>query len=191
MKTALLVTTGLMWVSTGCSAIGRSEPNPEIRMQAGLDALAQNDIARAQEHFQWVYNNQPGKQIGYEALLAFIATELDPRNPDRQLYTSSELAERLIRAPDAPPWMRPLGNTFYLLALELGAHDERMAQSRMAQDLPQLEKASLAAQLRALRLERDSLEKKSNQLAEQLSKTDKDLKEKSAELERLRKTIRG
>jgi hypothetical protein len=192
MNLVRLLFASLVLTVAGCAALGSSsEPDAEVRMQQGLQALAQNDIAAAQRHFEWVYTSQAGKPIAYEALLALIATEMDPRNPGRKLYASSELSERLIRTPDAPAWMRPLGNTFYLLALELGANEERMAQSRLAEGLPKLQQASLAAQLKELRDERDALLKRNTDLVEQLEKNAKELKDSRTELERLKKIIRG
>lgn len=179
----------------GCAFAGKvGAPDPETRLEAGLAALAEHDMSTAQEHLEWVYRNHPSEPVGLQALLALTAAELDPRNPTRSLWESADLAAQLLHSPDAPTWTRPVGHTLYLVALELGAKEERMAQAQAALDaaLPTLPGGvSLPAQLKAAEHERDQLRNTVDSLQQQVASTKKELEERKAELERIRKTIKG
>jgi hypothetical protein len=178
----------------GCAFAGRGgSPDPEQRLQAGLAALAEQDMVRAQEHLEWVYRNHPSEPVGMHALLAMTAAELDPRNPTRSLWEGADLAAQLLHSPDAPAWTRPLGHTLYLVALELGANEERMAQAQAALDaaLPTFPGTSLPTQLKTVQAERDQLQGTVDSLQQQVTSARKELEEKKAELERIRKTIKG
>lgn len=178
----------------GCAIAARGgSPDPEERLRLGLEALAEQDMMTAQEHLEWVYRNHPSEPVGLHALLALIAAELDPRNPTRSLWTGADLAGQLLHSADAPAWTQPLGHTLYLVALELGANEERMAQAQKALDeaLPEFPGASLPAQLKASQSEVDRLQGRVDSLQQQVGVTKKELEEKNAELERIRRTIKG
>jgi hypothetical protein len=191
MITRRLLLTGLVLAVAGCAALGRSTPDPELRLQLGLAALAENDVAGARPHLDWVYRNYPAQAPGHQALLALIAAELDPRNPDRSLWTSADLAAQLIGAAGAPAWSRPVANTLYLVALELGASEERAAAAQQKVDMPRFDGPSLAAQMRELEEERDAQKRRADAQAQQIEQLEKEIREKNAEIERIRRTIRG
>jgi hypothetical protein len=197
MRRALLLALLVAGV-TGCAAFGNGaepEPEPERRLQMGLEALAQRDYSRAQEHLDWVYRTHWREPIGQQALLVLIAAEMDPRNTTRRLWASADMSARLLGIEPAPGWMDPLAETLYLLALELGANEERIARAQAALDsaqtLPKFTGQSYPAQVQALRTERDSLQRRLEALSTEREAMDKELKEKTAELERIRKTVRG
>ena len=53
----------------GCAFAGKvGAPDPETRLEAGLAALAEQDMSTAQEHLEWVYRNHPSQPIGLQAL---------------------------------------------------------------------------------------------------------------------------
>jgi hypothetical protein len=181
---------------TGCAAFGNgAAPEPERRLELGLQALAERDYSRAQEHLEWVYRTHWQEPVGQQALLALIAAEMDPRNTTRRLWASADMSARLLGIEQSPRWMEPLGETLYLLALELGANEERIARAQAAldsaQSLPKFTGQSYPAQVQALRTERDSLKRRLDVLSTEREAMDKELKEKTAELERIRKTVRG
>jgi hypothetical protein len=192
-KSRLLIFAAV--VLAGCALAGRGgEPDPETRLQLGLSALAEQDMVSAQEHLEWVYRNHPSEPIGTQAHLALIAAELDPRNPTRSLWNSADLAAQLLHAPDAPAWSRPLGHTLYLVALELGANEERIAQAEAALDaagLPELNGQSFPAQIKTAQEERDRLQRQVDSLQLRIGQTRKELDDTKAELERIRKTVKG
>ncbi len=179
----------------GCAFAGRgSGPDPETRLHLGLTALAEQDLLTAQEHLEWVVRAHPTEDVGTRALLALIAAELDPRNPTRSLWTAADLAAQLLHAPETPDWTRPIGHTLYLVALELGANEDRIARTEAALDsagLPDFNGLSVPAQLRAAQEERDRLQRQVDALQQQIASTRKELEEKTAELERVRKTVKG
>lgn len=196
MKRAPLLLALLLAGVTGCAALGNGvEPEPELRLELGLQALAQRDFPRAQEHLEWVYHNHWQEPVGQQALLVLIAAEMDPRNTTRRLWASADMSARLLGIERAPRWMQPIGETLYLLALELGANEERISRTQAALDsaqtLPKFTGQSYPAQVQALRTERDSLKQRLDVLITERDSVDKELKEKTAELERIRRTVRG
>jgi SMC interacting uncharacterized protein involved in chromosome segregation len=104
------------------------------------------------------------------------------------------MAARLLGIEQAPPWMRPIGESMYLLSLEMGANEERIARAQAAldsaQSLPTFTGQSHPAQIEGLRTERDNLRRRLDQVVVARDSIDKELKEKTAELERVRRTIR-
>ena len=60
---------------------------------------------------------------GQHALLTLIAADLDNRNPQRRLWAAAEMSARLLSIPDLEPWMVPVGESYYLLAVELVVAD--------------------------------------------------------------------
>lgn len=186
---------GVLVIVTGCAVAGRGgTPDPQQRLELGLAALAEQDLLTAQEHLEWVYRNHPSEPVGMHALLALTAAELDPRNPTRSLWEGADLAGQLLHSPHAPEWTKPVGHTLYLMALELGAKEERMAQAQAALDaaLPTLPGGvTLPQQLKAVVEERDLLQGTVDSLQQQMASARKKLEEKEAELERIRKTIKG
>jgi hypothetical protein len=179
----------------GCAlATTGGEPDPEVKLRLGLNALAEQDLLSAKEHLEWVYRNHPSEPIGAQALVALIAGELDPRNPTRDLSATADLSSQLLHAADAPAWTRPLGQTLHLVAIELQDNGERIARVEAALDaagLPEVNGASLPAQIEAANEERDRLQHQVDSLQVQTAQLKKDLDESRAELERIKKTVKG
>jgi hypothetical protein len=196
MRPAPLLVALVVAGVTGCATSREvSEPEPERRLAMGLAALEQRDFTRAQEHLEWVYRQHWEEPVGQQALLVLMAAEMDPRNTTRRLWASADMAARLLGIPQAATWMQPLGETLYLLALELGANEERIARTQAAldsaQSLPKFTGQSYPAQIQALRTERDALRRQLDAVQTERALVDKELKEKTAELERVLKTIKG
>lgn len=183
----------LALIVAGCAAAARTAaPDPQQRLQLGLSALAAQDRDLARNHLEWVYRNHTAEPVGHQALLALIASELDPRNPSRSLWTSADLAAQLINAPGAPSWSLPLGHTLYLVAIELGANEERITRAEQALDgVPELNRQSVPELLDAANTARDSLRTQVGTLQNQVTQLRKELDEKTAELERIRRTVKG
>lgn len=196
MNTFRLPIAVLISALLGCALAGQGgTPDPQARLALGLSALAEHDAVTAREHFEAVYREHGDEPVGTQALLALIAGELDPHNPTRSLSTTAELATELLHAPDAPPWSRTLGHTLYLVALELGAKEEAIARAETAaldaNGLPELTGLSYPAQLQDAHDQRERLQRQVDSLTQQVGQVKKELEEKEAELERIRKTVKG
>ena len=196
MKRTALLASLLAAGVTACSVLPFSgEPDPEERMAVALAALGAGDLARAQEHLHQIYNTHSNRPVGRQALLVLVAAELDPRNPQRRLWSAADMSAKLLSSPGGPEWTEPVAETLYLLALELGANEERIARAEAerdsAQALPQLPGPSFVAQMDELRAQRDSLRRRTVALEQAFSAKEKELKEKEQELERIRKTLKG
>lgn len=196
MRTNALLVGVLVIGVAGCSIVGlNGRPSAEQRLDAGIGALARGDQAEAREHLYPVYSENWGRSVGRRATIVLVALELDPRNPTRRLAVGADMAARMLAQPGTPTWLEPVAETLYLLSLEVGANEERIAQVEAerdsAQALPQLPGPSFMAQLQELRTERDSERRRAAELALTLAAKEKELKEKEQELERIRRTLRG
>jgi hypothetical protein len=196
MKRAPLLVVLLVAGAAGCSLLRLGgEPDPEKRMELGLAALGQGDLTRAQEHLHWVYSHHGESPVGRRALLVLVAAELDPRNESRRLWAAADMSAKLLSQAGSPEWVEPVAETLYLLALELGANEERIARAEAerdsAQALPELPGPSVLAQVQTLREERDNLRRRAQALEQVVAAKEKELKEKEQELERIRKTLKG
>lgn len=201
--------------ASGCAALGTADqaPDPAVQLEAGLAALEQGEYSRARSHFGWVYSTNWDRPVGRYALLALIAADIDPRNPDRRLDGAADLAARLIVSPDAPGWTGALAESIYLVALELGADEARLARAipadslapdplvlmiadttapaPLAARLPHFDGPTVPARLAAAAAERDSLLARIGRLEEAVAARDRQIREKDQELERIRKIIKG
>ncbi|HEX7118474.1 MAG TPA: hypothetical protein VF212_06780 [Longimicrobiales bacterium] len=122
--------SAMVLIVAGCAALQPDRaPDPEERLAEGLAALERGDYRGAYEPLNWVYTHYANEAVGQQALLALVAAELDPRNPSRRLGVGSELAGRYLRLPAIARWTKPVAETLYLLALELGAAEERVAEA--------------------------------------------------------------
>jgi predicted nucleic acid-binding Zn-ribbon protein len=105
------------------------------------------------------------------------------------------MSAKLLSQAGSPEWVEPVAETLYLLALELGANEERIARAEAerdsAQALPELPGPSVLAQVQTLREERDNLRRRAQALEQVVAAKEKELKEKEQELERIRKTLKG
>ena len=140
-------------------------------------------------------------------MLALSAGELDPRKPERRLWAGADLSARLLNVPDVEPWMVPVAETYYLLALELGAQEERLARADSLEQaatvekdaasglvanrrLPAAPESTVPARIRAIESQRDSLRQRVAELEEQLAARAEELRLTQVELERIKKTIK-
>jgi hypothetical protein len=191
---ALLVLTVIGTASCAAMQLGGA-PDAQTRLQQGIEALGRNDFAGAQDNLRSVYQDHWSEPEGREALLVLTTAEIDPRNPSRRLWASAELAASMIKLQDGPTWTKPVGETLYLLALELGAKEEQITRAEAERDaaaaLPTLDSPSVVARIGAIRAERDSLKRKADQLEQLVAQRDKELKEKTQELERIKKIVKG
>jgi hypothetical protein len=114
---ALLLTIGL----GGCAAVVLGTPRPyEERLERGVTALLSADYQAAYDDLAWVAATCPATEPGDQALLALLALELDPRNAQARPEVAADLAARRLTA-GGNSWVLPVVETFYLLALDLGA----------------------------------------------------------------------
>jgi hypothetical protein len=191
---------------TGCAAIAmaRGGPDPRTQLQQGLEALEQRDYTRARGFLEPLYQERWTEPVGRHAMLALIAAELDTRNPDRRLWAGADRAARLVNVPQIEPWMIPVVETYYLLALELGAQEERLAQAdsaRLAAEqraraatqsrtLPANPRETVPTQIRRLTSDRDAQRRRADQAEQQLAARERELRETKQELERIKRTIK-
>ena len=199
------VATGLFALAiSACGTINSMlNSTAEERFSAGMVALRRGDFAQASTDLTWVAEHYPDKSEGRQALLIVAALELDPRNPRRRLEMGRDLAGSYLKTEDMERWTEPVAQTLRLLAMELGAAEERVAAAdadRLAAerranlgDLPKFPEnaQTLSTRLHQAQDEREKLSKKVEQLEEQIVDRDKKLAEKDKELERIRKTIRS
>lgn len=193
MRTTGLV-GGLLAVGiSGCGLIATR--NAEQHLEAGLAALQRGDRDIAHEQIQPVSAENWGEPIGHRATLVLAAAELDPRNPTRRLWVGADLSARLLSHHATPPWMEPVAETLYLLSVELGANEERLARTEAqrdsAQALPRLPGPSFMVQLETARTERDRARRRAAELEATLAAKEKELKDKEQELERIKRTLKG
>jgi hypothetical protein len=191
----LLGTVGL----SGCAAVAAIRgDNPRDQLEAGAAAVVAQEYLRARGLLEPLYYDRPLETVGQTALLVLLAAELDNRNPDRRLWAAADMAGRLLAGEPAEPWMVPLGETYYLLAMELGAAEERIAAAESARataesrarQLPASTQESVPARVGRVTTERDQARRQVDQLQQQLATRERELRETRAELERIKRTIR-
>ena len=68
--------------------------------------------------------------MGQRAVLALAAASLDPRNPNRRIDMGATYAARYLNDNTKAAWTEPVGETLYLMALELGATERARRRSR-------------------------------------------------------------
>jgi hypothetical protein len=97
--------------------------------------------------------------------------------------------------------MVPTAESLYLLAVELGAQEERLARAdsaraaaeaaaAAARQLPALDRETVPSQIRAITTERDALRRRIGELEQLAATRDKELRETRQELERVKQAIR-
>lgn len=194
-----LSTAGL----TGCAALGIARgSDPREQLNLGAAALGAQEYARARGLLEPLYREHWQERIGQQALVTLIAAELDNRNPERRLWAAADMSARLLSIPSLEPWLVPVGESYYLLALELGAQEERLARADSARaaaeaevaaavrELPSSSRESVPARINRITTERDGLRRRVNELEQQAAARDKELQETKQELERVKQTIR-
>jgi hypothetical protein len=194
---------------TGCAAIAHSRSvSPRDQLSHAASALEAQDYARARELLEPLYFQHWSEPVGQQAQLMLIAAELDGRNPGRRLWAAAEMATRLLQIPNVEPWVVPIAESYYVLAVELGATEERVALAEAARadaeeravraeraaapprKLPTTTRESVPSQLRRVNRDREELKRQVDQLQEQLGERDRELRETRQELERIKKTIK-
>jgi hypothetical protein len=199
-RAALLLLMSMTGV-TGCAAVAslRGGETPQSQLEAGAAAVTQQEYLRARGLLEPLFYGRPLERIGQQALLVLLAAELDNRNPDRRLWAAADLAGRFLNSEPADPWLVPLVETFYLISMELGAAEERIAEAesarasaeaRASQRLPAVTQESVPARVGRVTTERDQARRQVEQLQQQLATRERELRETRAELERIRRTIR-
>jgi hypothetical protein len=206
MRFSPLAAGALVIVLPACATFGSYfDSRADQRLAVGLAAAQRGDYVTANEELGWVVERYGDQEIGQQALLAVAAVEMDPRNPQRRLPLGADLIESYLRLETQPDWVVPVAQTLYLMSMEMGAADERVAQAEVGKqeaerriqeverDLPKLPdpNATVSERLRAIRDERDRAQKKVEQLEVQLAERDKKLVETEKELERIRKTLKS
>jgi hypothetical protein len=201
MRYSALATGLLALALPACATFDTVFGSGPDRFDTGIAALQRGDFAQASNDLNWVILKHPNDPIGQRALLASASLEMDPRNPQRHLALGADLAATYLQKAKEPE-SQALAQTLYLLALELGAAEERLAQAeadkRQAEQraewaqLPKLPASSttVPARLRTLTEEKDKLAKRVETLEQQVAERDKKLDEKEKELERIRKTLK-
>lgn len=200
MTRAALLLLLSMAGATGCAAIAsiRGE-DPRVQLAAGAAALEAQEYLRARGLLEPLFYGGPEGLIGQQALLLLLAGELDNRNPSRRLWAAADLATRFLTSEPADPWLVPLAETFYLLSMELGAAEERIARAETAAataeqraraSLPASTQESVPARLGRVTTERDQARRQLADVQQQLTTRERELRETRAELERIKRTIR-
>jgi outer membrane protein assembly factor BamD (BamD/ComL family) len=191
----ILTTAG----TTGCATLVnlRGGMTPAQQLHEGAAAVQAQEYLRARGLLEPLFYDRPGQAVGQQALLVLLAAELDNRNPDRRLWAAADMASRFLLAEPAEPWLVPLVETYYVLAMELGAAEERIAEAetrateaRASARLPTTSRESVVAQVSRVTSERDQARRRAEQLQQQLATRERELRETRAELERIRRTIR-
>lgn len=203
MRFSALAASVLTLVISACATVGSMrDPGPGPRFEAGITALRAGDYVKANQELGFIAEKYGNEPMGQQALLVVSALELDPRNPSRRIALGSELAGSYLRLDKVPKWTEPVAQTMYLLALELGAAEDKaekaeaekaQAERRIESILPKLPQSSatVPARIKAIQEERDRMARKIDQLETQLSDREKKLAEKDKELERIRKTLKS
>jgi hypothetical protein len=203
-------------VSGGCAQIpGLGRPDPASEFEVGIEALDRGDYATGFDVLYPIYRRHWDQAIGQRALMALMAAEIDPRNDNRRLWSTADMAATYLQIPEVPSWTMPVARAIYLLSIELGATEERVARAEAERDqaqaraataerqrtaqagaspergLPEFTGQTVPARLRAVEGERDELRRRVQQLEQRLAERERQLRENEQELERIRRTIRG
>jgi hypothetical protein len=201
---ALLLTVSVLGTA-GCAAVfGGGRPDPQALLHEGVAAVEARQYLRARALLEPLYQENPADPVAQRAMIVLIAAELDNRNPDRRLWAAADMAGRLLSVDDAEPWVLPVAASYYLLALELGAAEQRVAQAEAraaearaaearaanTRRLPTSARESVPAQMGRVTTERDQARRRAEQLEQQLATRERELRETRQELDRIRRTIR-
>jgi hypothetical protein len=196
---AWLPVLGVM-LATGCAvAVGDREADPRVQLHEGVAALEAEQYLRARGLLEPLFYERSGEIVGQQALMLLVAAELDHRNPDRRLWAAADMAGRLLDLDNVDPWFIPLAETYYLLAMELGAAEQRIAaaeaarataEARASSRLPEPTRESVPVRIGRLTTERDQARRRAEQLEQQLAVRDRELRDTQQELDRIKRTIR-
>jgi hypothetical protein len=197
IRSALLLLVSTAGIA-GCAAFGvmRDRPDPRAQLLDGVAAVEAQEYLRARGLLEPLARELPGDVIAQHAMLVLIAAELDNRNPDRRLWAAADMSARLLATETVEPWVVPVAESYYLLAMELGAAEQRVAQAEARADAearrrpPTPNTESVTARVSRAQSERDQARRQAEQLQQQLATRDRELRETRQELERIKRTIR-
>lgn len=198
-RAAWLLVLGVAGVAGCAVAVGDRAADPRAQLHEGAAAVEAEQYLRARGLLEPLFHERPTEPVGQQALLVLIAAELDHRNPDRRLWAAADMAARLLDLEPADTWVVPVAETYYLLAMELGAAEQRIAaaeaarataEARASSRLPETTRESVPARISRITTERDQARRRADQLEQQLAARDRELRDTRQELERVRRTIR-
>jgi hypothetical protein len=160
-----IVVVGAVLAAVACTRIPPAEPLPPARLDRAIRALERGDHATAVADLLVVAGRCPVTPLARQALLLAAGAAIDPRNPARQLDLGAVLAARYLAiVPADESGARPLAQTLYLLALELGATAPAaigcgVSMSAVAKGtmLPQADSPTVPARIGALERELERL----------------------------------
>lgn len=194
MKPSRWIAAAVLIGSGACASMRSALPgtSPEDEVQSALAMAEAGNYSAATAVLDSVYTAHWDRDAGVRALIGLAALTLDPRNPERSLWESADYSARLIGLPHAPGYLLPAARTMYLVSIELGALEEQRQAAEAARDtaeaivartLPRYSGQTVPAQLSALARERD-------QLLQQIAGLEQALSDTTAELERVRRTLK-
>jgi hypothetical protein len=196
MRSALLLVVSVAGIS-GCTAFTalRDSPDPRVQLHEGVAAVEAQEYLRARGLLEPLTREVAGDPIAQQAMLVLIAAELHDHNPNRRLWAAADMAARLLAAEPVEPWIVPVAESYYLLAMELGAAEERIAQAEAraaaaSRSPPPPTREPVPARIDRIQGERDQARRQADQLQQQLAVRDRELRETKQELERIKRTIR-
>lgn len=201
----------------GCAKLfPPSEPSPtETRLEQGVEALDRGDLEAAEAAFREVASSCEAGQDGRDALLLLSTLALEPRNPSADPDRAARLAAAYLRLPDASDVDVSLAKTLYLLALDRGASALASDSASPQEDalvggvagrfsncggggvverirvLPTHPGPRAVDRLEQATSERDSLQLRADSLSRTLQAARVRIRELEAELERIRKLLKG
>ena len=196
---AALASVCLALAGAACASGGRvsSTHVAAARLDDGALALTQGDFEAAHERLLEARETCGDALLGRQALLLLGALELDPRNPRRSPDQGAEHTARYLSYPETFPWTRPLAESLYLLALELGASKPETdvrglaAAERAAPDCEVADRYSVqAAAVELPTLNQPSVQTRVRALERKRAELERHLAELQGELERVRATLR-
>lgn len=202
MRSAVVLLALSTALGTGCAAFSTDRgPDPATQLHEGVIALDAGDYARARAILEPLYQEHWAERVGQRAALALVAADIDARNPSRSLWSAADRAARLLNVPGIEPWTVPVVESYYVLALELGAQEERIARAESAlaeqsrqtgsgRMLPQAPSTTVPARIGEITSQRDALQRRLGSVEEELAARELELKQTKAELERIKRTIR-
>jgi TolA-binding protein len=213
MRSTVLLLMAALAAPLSCAVMRRSEPvpaGPEVRLEQALVTLDRGDYGAAAAQLERLYQTYPEGTVGKQALLSLAASRLDPRNPARDLPSGAALLAQYLGLADTTSVSEEPAEVLYLLALELGAAEQRADHVEAAADsvravarevlldsvrartlvlagrtraLPQLPGAPVTARIRDLEMTRDSLNARVRRLQAQVSERDRQIADKDKQLE--------
>lgn len=189
---AILAYVWLLLVGAACASTqGSSTYGAAAWLDDGAIALTQGDFEAAREKLAEARERCGNTLLGRQALLLLGALELDPRNPQRSPDQAAEHTARYLRLSETYPWTRPLAESLYLLALELGASEPKLADTQVSTaelrapaceeadrhavqsatgELPTLDRPNMLTRLRALERNRAELQRQLTVLRNELDR---------------------